>query len=83
LSSSDVCDKGGKSFVSNLKESLQNEGIATEVKGYPGYVGMSDKGKVLQGDEVPKNKRMMEEGGTGPVTLTLKPFFSLLMSPCI
>jgi hypothetical protein len=25
---------------------------------------MSDKGKVLQGDEVPKNKRMMEEGGT-------------------
>jgi hypothetical protein len=25
--SSDVCDKGGKSFVSNLKESLQNEGI--------------------------------------------------------
>jgi hypothetical protein len=45
-----------ESFVSNLKESLQNEGIATEVKGYPGYVGMSDKGKVLQGDEVPKNK---------------------------
>jgi hypothetical protein len=32
-----------------MKESLQNEGIATEVKGYPGYVGMSDKGKVLQG----------------------------------
>jgi hypothetical protein len=32
---------------------------------------MSDKGKVLQGDEVPKNKRMMEKGGVEQATVDL------------
>jgi hypothetical protein len=47
--------------VSNLKESLQNKGIPTEVEGHKGYVGVNGKGRVVQGDQVPEDSRMMEK----------------------
>jgi propanediol utilization protein len=31
------------------------------VEGYPGIVGVSAKGKVFEGEQVPVNKRMMEK----------------------
>jgi hypothetical protein len=51
--------------VSNLKESLQNKGIPTEVEGHKGYVGMNDEGVLMEGDKVPEDRRMMEKGDTG------------------
>jgi hypothetical protein len=44
-----------------LKESLQNKGIPTEVEGHKGYVGVNGKGRVVQGDKVPEDSRMMEK----------------------
>jgi hypothetical protein len=35
--------------------------VLTEVEGFTEIVGMSNKGKILQGDQVPKGKQMMEE----------------------
>ncbi|CAC9988867.1 hypothetical protein, partial [uncultured Gammaproteobacteria bacterium] len=62
---SDKCDDSGTSFVSNLKESLQTKGVPTEVEGHKGYVGMNDEGGLMEGDEVPEDRRMMEKGDTG------------------
>jgi hypothetical protein len=59
------CGNNGNSFVSNLKESLQTKGIPTEVEGHKGYVGMNDEGVLMEGDQVPEDRRMMEKGDTG------------------
>jgi hypothetical protein len=34
--------------------------VTVPVKGYSGIVGVNDKGKVFEGEQVPVNKRMME-----------------------
>jgi hypothetical protein len=41
--------------------SLQNKGVPTEVEGHTGYVGVNGEGRVVQGDRVPKDSRMMEK----------------------
>jgi hypothetical protein len=60
--SSGACDREGKSFALNFKESLQEEGINTEVKGYSEAISINDEGAVLQGKDAPKDRRMMKEG---------------------
>jgi hypothetical protein len=35
--------------------------IPTEVEGHTGYVGVNGEGRVVQGDRVPKDSRMMEK----------------------
>jgi propanediol utilization protein len=37
------------------------KGLTIPVEGYPGIVGVSAKGKVFEGEQVPVNKRMMEK----------------------
>jgi hypothetical protein len=74
---SSQCDKGNNSFVSNLEKDLRSKGMTIPVEGYPGIVGVSAKGKVFEGEQVPVNKRMMEKEGVCLCHLAL-----LLISHC-
>jgi hypothetical protein len=40
---------------------LISPGIPTEVEGHKGYVGVNGEGRVVQGDKVPEDSRMMEK----------------------
>ncbi len=59
------CDENNNSFASNLEKNLQKKDVITTVKGYSKDISMSVKGKVLQGEQAPADKRMMEEGDIG------------------
>jgi hypothetical protein len=42
----------------------EESGMTPETKGFPGPVGINDQGKVLQGNDVPDDRKMMEERDT-------------------